>query len=90
MNTNTNTQEDREHAMFGCTEAAIDEALADMDPRDIAMYAMSVLSDAQEMIQRSEYAGLVEWSVANSHRANTIRQLMNVAKYAINKAAPRT
>jgi len=76
MKTIGNTQEDRERAMFGCTEAAIDEALADMDSRDIAMYAMSVLSDAQETLQRSD--------------ANTVRQLMNVAKYAINKAAPRT
>jgi hypothetical protein len=84
-----NTQEDRERAMFGCTEAAIDEALADMDPRDIAMYAMSTLSNAQELIKRSEYEGQVEWSVANSHNANAIRQLMNLAKYAINKAAPR-
>ena len=81
--------QDREREMFGCTEAAIDEALAGKEPRDIAMYAMGALSNAQELIQRSEYEGEVDWSVSNSHRANTIRQLMNVAKYAINKAVPR-
>jgi hypothetical protein len=86
---NGDTKEDREREMFGCTAASIDEALAGKEPRDIAMYAMGTLSNAQEMIQRSEYEGLVEWSVANSHRANTIRQLMNVAKYAMNKAVSR-
>jgi hypothetical protein len=85
----TPAQEDREREMFGCTAASIDEALAGKDSRDIAMYAMGTLSNAQEMIQRSEYEGLVEWSVSTSHRANTIRQLMNVAKYAMDKAVSR-
>jgi hypothetical protein len=86
----TTDQENRQRKMFGCTTAAIDEALARKDPRDIAMYAMSTLSNAQEMIQRKhdEDEGTIEWSVADRH-ANTIRQLMNIAKYAIDKAVPR-
>jgi hypothetical protein len=83
------TQEDREREMFGCPAASIDEALAGKAPRDIAMYAMGTLSNAQELITRSVYEGEVEWSVSTSHRANTIRQLMNVAKYAMDKAVPR-
>lgn len=86
---NGDTKEDRERAMFGCTAEAIDEALAGKEPRDIAMYAMGTLSNAQELITRSVYEGEVDWSVSTSHRANTIRQLMNVAKYAIDKAVPR-
>jgi hypothetical protein len=78
---------DRERAMFGCTEASLDKALAGKSPRDIAMYAMSTLSNAQELIQRQN-EGQIEWSVADRH-ANTIRQLMNIAKYAIDKAVPR-
>ena len=81
-------REDRERQMFGCTEAAIDEALDGKEPRDIAMYAMGTLSNAQELIQRSVYEGQVEWSVADRN-ANTIRQFMNIAKYAIDKAVPR-
>jgi len=82
-------QEARQREMFGCTTVAIDEALAGKDPRDIAMYAMGTLSNAQELIQRSSYEGVIEWSVPNADRANTIRQLMNIAKYAIDKAVPR-
>lgn len=83
-------QEHRQRKMFGCTAAAIDEAIAGKDPRDIAMYAMSTLSNAQEMIQRKqdEDEGTIEWSVTDRH-ANTIRQLMNIAKYAVDKAVPR-
>jgi hypothetical protein len=73
-------QEDRERRMFGCTVAIIDEALEGKVPRDLAMYAMSVLSDAQELIARGDV------SVSD---ANTARQLMNVAKHAINQAVPR-
>jgi hypothetical protein len=66
--------------MYGCTEASIDQALTGKEPRDIAMYAMSVLSDAQEQLRE----------VPVSDRAtDTARMLMNVAKYAIDKAVPR-
>ena len=82
------SKEDREREMFGCTEAAIDQALEGKEPRDVAMFAMGTLSNAQELIQCSKYEGQVEWSVADRN-ANTIRQLMNVAKYAIDKAVPR-
>jgi len=82
------TREDRERAMFGCTATAIDEALQRKDPRDLAMYAMGTLSNAQELFQCTEYEGSVEWSVP-SRDANMIRQLMNIAKYAIDKAVPR-
>jgi hypothetical protein len=75
--------------MFGCTATTIDEALARCrEPRDVARYAMGTLSNAQELIRRSTYEGTIEWSVDDRH-ANTIRQLMNVAKYAIDKAVPR-
>jgi hypothetical protein len=84
----TPAQESRERAMFGCTAAAIDEALTRKLPRDVAMYAMSTLSNAQELIQRNEYEGKIEWTVADRH-ANTLRQFINIAKYAIDKAVPR-
>jgi hypothetical protein len=81
-------REDRERAMFGCTAVALDEILANRDPRDVAMYVMGVLSDAQELIRRNEREGTATWSIDDRH-ANTIRQLLNVAKYAIDKAVPR-
>jgi hypothetical protein len=70
--------------MFGCTAQSIDLML----PRDIAMYAMSVLSNAQELFERRESDRSIRWSVP-AERANTVRQLMNVAKYVIDKAVPR-
>lgn len=81
-------REDRERLMFGCTEAAIDAALDGKEPRDIAMYAMGTLSNAQELIRRDVYEGTVEWSVSDQN-ANSLRQFINIAKYAINKAVPR-
>ena len=89
-------RENRERAMFGCTAAAIDACFTGKDPRDIAMYAMGTLSNAQELIRREEIdydegaarSGTVRWTVADRN-ANTIRQLMNIAKYAIDKAVPR-
>jgi len=82
--------EEHERQMFGCTEAEIDSALAraGKERRDVAMYAMGVLSDAQELICRGEYGSAAEWWVLDRN-ANKIRQLMNIAKYAINKAVPR-
>ena len=83
------TSEDRERKMFGCTADAIDETLSRMaEPRDIARYAMGTLSNAQELIRRREYEGTIEYSVRDED-ANTIRQLINIAKYAIDKAVPR-
>ena len=83
-------REDREREMFGCTAAEIDTAIAraGKERRDVAMFAMGVLSDAQELIQRGEYGSATEWWVLDRN-ANKIRQLMNVAKYAIDKAVPR-
>ena len=80
-------QEGREREMFGCTAAAIDEVLDGKEPRDVAMYAMGTLSNAQELIQRDGDEPFA-WSVRRAD-ANTIRQLMNIAKHAINKAVPR-
>jgi hypothetical protein len=76
-------REERERAMFGCTAAVIDACLAGKEPRDIAMYAMGTLSNAQEIIHNSG-GGAV-----GSHDADAIRQLMNIAKYAMDKAVPR-
>lgn len=77
----------RERSMFGCTATAIDEVLANKEPRDIAMYAMGALSNAQELICRDGDEPFA-WSVRRAD-ANTIRQLVNIAKYAIDKAVPR-
>ena len=74
-------QENHERAMFGCTERAIDDALDGKEPRDVAMFAMSTLSDAQELIPGR--------GAVSERDASTIRQRMNIAKYAINKAVPR-
>jgi hypothetical protein len=79
--------ERNERLMFGCTTVAIDENLAGKAPRDIAMIAMSILSDAQEFIHCREHEG-PGWTVADRD-ANTIRQFINVAKYVIDKAVPR-
>ena len=73
-------QEKRGRTMFGCTEQAIDAALDGKEPRDIAMFAMGTLSDAQELIADGP---------VSERDANTIRQRMNIAKYAIDKAVPR-
>jgi hypothetical protein len=70
-------REDRQRAMFGCTSVAIDEALGGMSPRDIVIYAMGTLSNAQELM------------AVTDHDADTIRRLLNIAKYAIDKAVPR-
>lgn len=80
-------RETRERAMFGCTVAAINEVLDCKEPRDIAMYAMGALSNAQELIRRDGDEPFA-WSVRRAD-ANTIRQLVNIAKYAIDKAVPR-
>lgn len=74
--------------MFGRSAQSIDTILQGKDPRDIAMFAMGVLSDAQGLFQRLESGGCVQWSVPPD-QANTIRQLMNIAKYAMDKAVPR-
>ena len=76
--------EERERAMFGTTIEQIDQVLARMEPRDIAMYAMGTLSNAQQYIRRDD----IGFSVADRH-ADIVRQLINVAKYAIDKAVPR-
>lgn len=81
-------REDRERFMFGCTATVIDACLAGKEPRDIAMYAMGTLSNAQELIRREQHENKIEWSVPDRH-ANKIRQLINIAKYAIDKAVPR-
>ena len=78
--------ENRERAMFGCTIASIDEALAGKEPRDIAMYAMGTLSNAQELILHNDNGS---WSCVADRDVNTLRQLINVAKYAMDKAVPR-
>jgi hypothetical protein len=77
-------REDAERKMFGCTAEAIDEALDGLSPRDVAMYAMGTLSNAQELIQRGDDG----WTVADRD-TDTIRRLINVAKYALDKAVPR-
>lgn len=87
----------RERSMFGCTAEAIDLALFGKSPREITMYVWGTLSNAQELIRREEVdydtsdarGGTVVWTVANHRDANTLRQLINIAKYAMDKAVPR-
>lgn len=62
--------------MFGCPVQSIDLILQDKDPRDIAMYAIEALSDALKLLQEEV--------------PNRARQLMNIAKYAMNKASTVT
>lgn len=83
----TEAQKDRQRDMFGLTTNQLDEVLQGKSRRDVAMYAMGTLSNAQEYI-RQRHDGEYGWTVAEIH-ANTIRRLINVAKYAIDKAAPR-
>lgn len=73
--------DDRARVMFGCTATAIDQALAGKCSRDVVMYAMGMLSDAQELISGR--------AAVSARDANTIRQRINIAKYAINSAVPR-
>jgi hypothetical protein len=80
--------EDVARKMFGCTAEAIDGALSGKSRRDVAMYAMGTLSNAQELIRHRGYEGTPEWWVADRD-ANTIRQFINIAKYAVDKAVPR-
>lgn len=86
--TSSNIPEDDARRMFGCTAMSLDACLAGKTPRDIAAYAAGTLSNAQELIQCDKYENGVEWTVADRD-ANTIRQLINIAKYAINKAVPK-
>jgi hypothetical protein len=81
-------REERECAMFGTTAARLDQVLAGASPRDIAVYARDMLSSALKLIRSEEHEGNVEWSIADRH-AGTIRQLINVARYAVDKAVPR-
>ena len=76
---------DREHAVYGCLAEDIDKALEGKEPRDIAQYALERLSDALALIRPSPYAGC---TVAN-HDADELREFINIAKYAIDKAVPR-
>ena len=86
----TEEQKDRQRRMLGLTTDQVDEVLAGKTRRDVAMYAMGTLSNAQELMRRvvDEEEGTVSYSVSDAN-ANSIRQLMNVAKYAIDKAVPR-
>lgn len=86
----TEVQKDRQRRMLGLTTDQVDEVLAGKTRRDVAMYAMGTLSNAQELMRRvvDEEEGTVSYSVSDAN-ANAIRQLMNVAKYAIDKAVPR-
>jgi hypothetical protein len=86
--THATIREDVARKMFGCTAEAIDGTLAGKSRRDVAMYAMGTLSNAQELINRRGHEGSPDWWVRDRD-ANTIRQLINVAKYAVDKALPR-
>lgn len=84
----TEDQKARQRRMFGLTTDQLDHVFQGKSARDVAMYAMGTLSNAQELIRRDEYEGQIEYSVSVSN-ANSIRQFMNIAKYAIDKAVPR-
>lgn len=84
----TEAQKDHQRRMFGLTTDQLDDVFQGKSARDVAMYAMGTLSNAQEMIRRDEYEGEIEYSVSDAN-ANSIRQFINIAKYAIDKAVPR-
>ena len=75
----TNEQEKRQVRMFGCTEAQMREAVEDSLTFRFsgpAMMAMSILSDAQEMIN-------TEYGEVDSMRAEDSRQAINRAKWIL-------
>ena len=82
-----NIPDAKARVMFGCTAGVLDQELAGKDPRDIAMYAMSALSNAQELFQSTSYGSFQGGNPANT--ADRVRQFINIAKYAIDKAVPR-
>ena len=65
----------QEMGMYGCTAAAINQAMSGYDGEETMMLAMSILSDAQ-----------MEMSMGNTEIA---RQLINRAKYVISKDKDR-
>jgi hypothetical protein len=72
-------QEKRQVRMFGCTEAQMREAVEDSLTFRFsgpAMMAMSILSDAQEMIS-------TEYGEVDSMRAEDSRQAINRAKWIL-------
>ncbi len=72
-------QEKRQVRMFGCTEAQMREAVEDSLTFRFSgpgMMAMSILSDAQEMIN-------TEYGEVDSMRAEDSRQAINRAKWII-------
>lgn len=56
--------------MMGCTLSVLDSCLDDKSDREQLLWAMSILSDAQE---------------AQAHNPKLTRQGINMAKYAIDK-----
>jgi len=70
-----------EERMFG---ESIDEIKASIinfknqDPLELNLYAMSILSDSQELLQRSDI---------NKTEGETLRQFMNKAKYIISESS---
>lgn len=79
-------RETAERAKFGCTAQEIDETIASMTTRDVIVYAIGTLSNAQQLIKRDPY-GSEPWTVTDRD-ADTIRRLINVAKYVMDKAVP--
>lgn len=66
----------RQRAMFNCVAADLDACLAESIVPDPGMLAMSILSDVQHMI---------EHGMTSDHNGTTVNQLINQAKYFINK-----
>ena len=72
-------QEKRQVRMFGCTEAQMREAVEESLTfrfSGAGMMAMSILSDAQEMIS-------TEYGEVDSMRAEDARQCLNRAKWIL-------
>jgi hypothetical protein len=77
--TTMSEQEKRQVRMFGCTEAQMREAVEESLTFRFSgpgMMAMSILSDAQEMIN-------TEYGEVNYMRAEDSRQAINRAKWII-------
>ena len=66
-------KEEKQVTMFGCTVAEIERSLANKNDRERLMYAMGVLSDAQEA----------------QERGGRVHEMLNLAKYVIDDVRSR-
>lgn len=74
-----NEKEAWELQAYGCTESQIEAGVSQYFGGSALAFAMSILSDAQEMLEMDRAEG--GW-----RNTNSVRQYMNRAKYLIHRA----